>query len=249
MAQPVIGLVAPQIPAPLWILARRSTFNEPGVLVRGVIRHEIEDHSKTTEMNLCQQAVEILHRSKDRIDAAIIRHIVAKIGHRRRVDRRDPDGVNPKSHKVIKTPKNPIQIADPIAVTVLKRARINLVDNAVLPPGGLLHLNKCSCSSNFPLKVSSYDQRSLVQERHHLLPLCCYLYGCKRRRRRRLPGPAAPPRLSQWNGNHGALADAVSAVSMQRCRLRYRRLLRRGSTIRNFRGLRRSYTWMQAARD
>src|ERR1035441_2520510 len=164
MAQPIIGLVAPQIPAPFWILAKRSTFNEPGMMVRGVIRHEIEDHSKTAEMNLCQQAVEILHRSKDRIDAAIIQHIVAKIGHGRRVDRRDPDGVNPKPHKVIKPLKNPFQIANPIAVAVLKRARINLIDNAVLPPGGLLHLNKCSCSSNFPLKVSSYDQRSLVQE-------------------------------------------------------------------------------------
>src|ERR1035441_1048219 len=112
-------------------------------------------------MNLLKQAIEIFHRSKQRIDAAIIRHIVTKIGHGRRVDRRDPDGINAELDQVVKVLKNPLQIADAVAVSVLERARINLIDDAVLPPSELLHLNKCSCCPSFKLKDRPYDQRSL----------------------------------------------------------------------------------------
>src|ERR1017187_596023 len=129
-------------------------------------------------MNLLKQAIEIFHRSKQRIDAAIIRHIVTKIGHGRWVDRGDPDGIDAELGQGVKALKNPPQNA--VTVSVLERARINLIDDAVLPPGQLRHLNKCSFCPSFKLKDSPYDQRSLVQERRHLLALSCYLLGCKR---------------------------------------------------------------------
>ena len=46
----------------------------------------------------------------------------------------------PSTHQVVETLENAIQVADAVAVAVLKRSRIDLVDDAALPPRQLLHL-------------------------------------------------------------------------------------------------------------
>ena len=42
------------------------------------------------------QRVEIGERPEERIDVAVVRDVVAEVGHGRRIERRDPDGVDPK---------------------------------------------------------------------------------------------------------------------------------------------------------
>ena len=77
------------------------------------------------------------------MNAGIIGNIVPEIGHRRRKDRGDPDGVDAKLFQVIEPADDAFQVADPIAVAILKRSWIDLINNSFLPPqvifGLLLH--------------------------------------------------------------------------------------------------------------
>jgi len=59
---------------------------ELGVLVGGVVRHQVDDHAQARGMGLQQQAVEVLERAEQRIDGAVIRDIVAGVGLRRAVE-------------------------------------------------------------------------------------------------------------------------------------------------------------------
>ncbi len=80
--------IAPQIPVALRIVARASRLDEPGMLVGGVVGHEVEDQLETARMHGSRKRVEILHGAEQRIDPGVIRNVVTEIGHRRRKDRR-----------------------------------------------------------------------------------------------------------------------------------------------------------------
>jgi hypothetical protein len=102
--------------------------------VRGVVRHEIEDQADAARVQRPNQPVEILERAEQRVDPDIIGDVVAEIRHRRRIDRRDPDRADPEPAEILDPLENALQIADAIAVAVLERARIDLVDDRLLPP-------------------------------------------------------------------------------------------------------------------
>jgi hypothetical protein len=85
-------------------------------------------------MGLRKQIVEIVERAEARIDAAIIGDVIAEISHRRRVDGRDPDGVDAEADQIVEPPLDPLEVAYAVTVRVLKGARIDLVDHARLPP-------------------------------------------------------------------------------------------------------------------
>ena len=58
--------------------------------------------------------------------AAIIGDIIAEIGHRRGVDGRDPDRVDAEAGQIVEPPLDPLDVANAVAVRVLKRARVDL---------------------------------------------------------------------------------------------------------------------------
>ena len=104
------------------------------MLVGGVVGHEVEQNLEPPPMGLHQQIVEIGQRAEARIDVAIVGDVIAEINHRRRVDGRDPDRVDAKADKIVEPPLDPLEVADAVAVGVLKGARVDLVDHARLPP-------------------------------------------------------------------------------------------------------------------
>ena len=61
-AQPVVGgpaigvRVAPDVPVAFGVLARGARLDEPGVLVRGVVRDEVEDHLDAAPVRLGDEA-------------------------------------------------------------------------------------------------------------------------------------------------------------------------------------------------
>ena len=107
---------------------------KPGMLVRRVAQHLIEDELEATRMRLLHEPVEIGHRPHFGCDAAIIRHVIAKVPIGRRIDGREPDGVDAERGDVVELPLNALQIADAVAVGVEKAAWIYLVDHRALPP-------------------------------------------------------------------------------------------------------------------
>src|SRR5207247_8332284 len=80
------------------------------------------------------ELIEVVHRPEDRIDRGVVRDVVAEVGERRGVDRRKPERVHAEIDEVVEALRDPSQVADPVAVRVLERAWVDLVDDRVLPP-------------------------------------------------------------------------------------------------------------------
>ena len=87
-----------------------------------VVGHEVEQDLEPARMGLRQQIVEIGERAEARIDAAIIGDVIAEIGHRRGVDRRDPNRVDAEADQIVEPPLDPLEVAYAVAVRVLKGA-------------------------------------------------------------------------------------------------------------------------------
>ena len=85
-------------------------------------------------MRFRQERIKISHCTEDRIDLRVVRRVIAKIGHRRGIDRRQPDGVNAEPSQVGQPPFDSGGIANTVSVAILKRSRIDLVNNGGLPP-------------------------------------------------------------------------------------------------------------------
>ena len=139
-ARPVVGWAAvrrgilPDVPVALGIVAAAATLLEPDMFVRGVVGHQVEDQLHAARVDAFQQPVKIGQRAKQGMDIAVIGDIVAKVVHRRRVDRRKPDGADVEALEIVQPLADAGQVADAVAVAVLIRARVNLVNDVGLPP-------------------------------------------------------------------------------------------------------------------
>lgn len=103
-------------------------------MVRSVIGHKIEQNLKPATMGLREQIVEIVKAAEARIDAAIVGNVVAVISHRRGIDGRDPDRRDAQLNQIVEPPLDPLEVTYAVAIRILKRARVDLVDYARLPP-------------------------------------------------------------------------------------------------------------------
>jgi hypothetical protein len=128
------GRIAPDVPVTLRIILRPAAFDKPCMLVRRVVRDEIEDHLDPARMRLRNQPLEIRQRAEDRIDVGIVGDVVAEILHRRTEYRRNPDRIDTEIHQVRHPLRDPVEVADPVAIAVLKRPRIDLIDDCGFPP-------------------------------------------------------------------------------------------------------------------
>ncbi len=128
------GGIAPEIPVALGVVAGCPAFEEPGVLVGAVVGDEVEDQLQAAGVRGGDQAVEVGERAEEGIDAGVVGDVVAEVGHGRGVERRDPDGLDAELDEVVEPRFDAGEIADAVAVAVLKRTRVDLVDRTVLPP-------------------------------------------------------------------------------------------------------------------
>src|SRR3984885_12734180 len=139
--QPIVRRTAigarlmPDVPVAFRIVARTSALHEPGMPFGRMVRHEVENDFKTAGMHGFGQHVEILHRAKQGIDANVIRDVVTEVSHRRGKDRRQPDRVNAKRLQIRQSINNTREVADPVTIGVLKGSRVELIENAIAPPG------------------------------------------------------------------------------------------------------------------
>src|SRR6185312_6583227 len=105
------------------------------MLVGGMVGYEIEDHLQSVRVRGVQKSLKVTHRTKQRVYADVVRNIVAEIGHRRGEDWRQPNGVNTECLQIGQAVYDPSDVTDAIRVGILERARVDLIKNAVLPPG------------------------------------------------------------------------------------------------------------------
>src|SRR6266404_2177412 len=53
--------IAPHIPVTFWIILGTARFQEPGVLIRSVVRHHLDDHLDATVMSTRKERLEVFH--------------------------------------------------------------------------------------------------------------------------------------------------------------------------------------------
>ena len=126
--------IAPDVPISPRRVPGQARVREPGMPVRGVVRDVVEDDLEPTPMGLVEERVEVGEGAEPRIDGAVVGDVVAEVGHRRGIDRRDPERVHAEPLEVGEALRDAGQVADAVAVRVQERARVDLVDHASLPP-------------------------------------------------------------------------------------------------------------------
>ena len=104
---------------------------------RGVVRHEVDDQAEPQLGGLGAEGVEVVERAEERVDVAVVGHVVAGVLLGRRVERRQPDGVDAEVGQGVEAARDPGQVADPVAVAVGERAGVDLVDDGGAPPLGI----------------------------------------------------------------------------------------------------------------
>ena len=109
------------------------------MLVRSMVGDEIQNDAKASRVGLRDQSVEIRKIAEDRRNVAIIRNVISEIRHRRRVNRRNPNRIDAETHNMVEALNDSRKIPDSISVGILKRPRINLIDDATLPPLQIFH--------------------------------------------------------------------------------------------------------------
>ena len=91
---------------------------EPRVLVRTVVRDDVDDHAEPELGGLIDQQLGLGERPEHRVDVAVVGDVVAAVGHRRRVPRREPDRVHAEVAQVREPRAHAGEVADAVAVAV-----------------------------------------------------------------------------------------------------------------------------------
>ena len=128
-------LVAPDVPVPLRCVAGGAGVEEPGVLVGRVVGDPVEDQLDAEGMGIGQEVVEVVERPEEGIDGTEVADVVAEVGHRRPVDRGEPQGVDAEPRQVVEPVADALEVAHAVAVGVGEAPRVDLVHDSGLPPG------------------------------------------------------------------------------------------------------------------
>src|SRR4051794_6565548 len=107
---------------------------EPGMLARGMGRDDVGDHAEVECVRLPDELVEVVERAEKRVDLDVVRDVVPVIRARRRVERRQPEGVDTELFEVLQLLRDAGDVADTVAVRVGKAPHVDLVEDGVAPP-------------------------------------------------------------------------------------------------------------------
>ena len=90
---PVVGRrpagagVPPHVPITPGAVAARTGLQEPGVPVGGVVGDQVDDQAQAALVGGGQKTIEVAEVAEQRIDPAVVGHVVAEVGQGRRVER------------------------------------------------------------------------------------------------------------------------------------------------------------------
>ena len=107
---------------------------EPFMLVGGVIDDEIDDDANAALLAAMGELDEVAERAVARIDAVIVRDVVAIVLAGRGLKRHQPDRGDAEPVKIIEPAQQALEIADAVAVGVHIGADRQAIDDTVLVP-------------------------------------------------------------------------------------------------------------------
>ena len=138
-ASPVVRLfsvyrIFPDVVVPVWIVFGLFAFQEPLVLIRGMVYHQIHQHLDFTPVRFLKKLFIVVHSSVVLVNSAVIGNVVAIVILRRLQHRGNPQNINAKLFQVIQFFYNSVDISDSVPIAVVKAFGINLIYNAFFPP-------------------------------------------------------------------------------------------------------------------
>ena len=107
---------------------------EPLVLVRGVVRHDVDDDLQVVLVGGPDQGVEVVEGPELRVDGTVVGDVVAPVGERRREERGEPQRVDTERRQVRHPARDARDVTEPVAVGVGEAAWVDLVDDGIAPP-------------------------------------------------------------------------------------------------------------------
>jgi len=99
-----------------------------------VVGHQVDDEAQAELGRAGAQGVEVRQRAEERVDVGVVGDVVAGVGLGRRVERRQPDGVDAELDEGVEPGRDAGEVAHPVAVAVGEGARVDLVDDGGAPP-------------------------------------------------------------------------------------------------------------------
>jgi len=126
--------VTPDVPVALGIIPRGARLDEPRVFIGGMVDDQVHDEAHAAFVDVREQAVEVRERPKHRVDVVVVGDVVAVVGLRGGVDRREPQDVHAQVLQVVQLLSDAFEVPEPVAVGILEGARIDLVYDRALPP-------------------------------------------------------------------------------------------------------------------
>ena len=136
---PPVPAVPPDVVVAVGIVLALARLREPPVLVGGVVHHQIHDELDVPLVHLPQQLVKVLHGAELRHDLLIVPNVVAHVGVGGVVYGAEPHGAHAQLLQIVQPADDAPQVADAVAVGVLKAAGIDLVKDPFLPPSAHSH--------------------------------------------------------------------------------------------------------------
>ena len=77
---------------------------------------------------------EVVERAVVGMDRTVVGDVVAVVAQRRREERHQPDGVDAQVLQIIELLRQPAKIADAVAIAVVQRAHVHLINDRVFVP-------------------------------------------------------------------------------------------------------------------
>ena len=127
----LIAAVTQNVVALVIRIAREGPL-EPRVLIGGVAKHHVQHDFQSFGIGGLDQRVKVIHRAEMRIDGQIIGDIIAVVLLRRDEKGRQPKVVHPHIRQIIQRIDHAAQIPDTVAVGVLERLGVNLINDLIL---------------------------------------------------------------------------------------------------------------------
>ncbi|MGX1476134.1 UNVERIFIED_CONTAM: hypothetical protein RKD50_004942 [Streptomyces canus] len=111
---------------------------EPDVLVGGVVGDEVDDHLQPEPVRFADHRVEVVERPEARVDVPVVGDVVAAVGELGGVEGAQPQGVGAEGDQVREALGDAPDVPEAITVGVGETAGIDLVDDGLPPPVGVL---------------------------------------------------------------------------------------------------------------
>ena len=148
--------VPPDVPIRFGVRPVLLRLQEPGVLVGAVIEHEVHHDADAALLCLGHQSVEVLHRAIGRVDARVVRDVIAVVHHRRGIDRRQPHRPHAEGFEIIQLARDAGQVPRAAARGVHEALWVDLIDDGPLPP--LLSFHRSLPLPYKPARGEQYTQ-------------------------------------------------------------------------------------------